>query len=91
MWRRLGIPLGWYNLTHDRLRFVLFSAGIALAVILMFVQYGFRNALLDANIQPIEQLNADLVRTKHFTELVVAKARALRGAACPAPVAEAGQ
>lgn len=37
------------------------------------------------------QLNADLVRTKHFTELVVAKARALRGAACPAPVAEAGQ
>jgi putative ABC transport system permease protein len=48
------------NLTHDRRRFVLFSLGIALAVVLIFVQYGFRNALLDSNILLIDKLNADL-------------------------------
>jgi len=55
------VPLAWLNLTHDRWRFVLFSLGIAFAVVLMFVQYGFRNALLDSNFLLIDQLNADLV------------------------------
>jgi putative ABC transport system permease protein len=58
--RRLRVPLAWLNLTHDRRRFVLFSLGIALAVVLIFVQYGFRNALLDSNVLLIEKLNADL-------------------------------
>ena len=57
---RFRVPLAWLNLTHDRLRFVLFSAGIALAVVLIFVQYGFRNALLDSNSLLINKLNADL-------------------------------
>ena len=54
------VPLAWLNLTHDRRRFVLFSLGIALAVVLIFVQYGFRNALLDSNVLLIQKLNADL-------------------------------
>src|SRR6516162_5950034 len=54
------VPLAWLNLTHDRRRFVLFSLGIALAVVLIFVQYGFRNALLDSNVLLINKLNADL-------------------------------
>src|SRR6516165_2791122 len=58
--RRLRVPLAWLNLTHDRRRFVLFSLGIALAVVLIFVQYGFRNALLDSNELLIQKLNADL-------------------------------
>jgi putative ABC transport system permease protein len=57
---RLGVPLAWLNLTHDLRRFVLFSLGIALAVVLIFVEYGFRNALLDSNVLLIEKLNADL-------------------------------
>jgi putative ABC transport system permease protein len=52
--------LAWLNLTHDRRRFVLFSLGIALAVVLIFVEYGFRNALLDSNVLLIQRLNADL-------------------------------
>jgi putative ABC transport system permease protein len=55
------VPLAWKNLTHNRRRFVLFSLGIALAVVLIFVQYGFRNALLDSNVLLIQKLNADLV------------------------------
>ena len=41
-------PLAWCNLTHDRVRFGLFVLGITFAVVLMFVQLGFRNALLHA-------------------------------------------
>jgi putative ABC transport system permease protein len=57
----LRVPLAWLNLTHDLRRFVLFSLGIALAVVLIFVEYGFRNALLDSNVLLIQKLNADLV------------------------------
>ena len=59
--RHLHVPLAWLNLTHDRRRFVLFSLGIALAVVLIFVEYGFRNSLLDSNVLLIQKLNADLV------------------------------
>jgi putative ABC transport system permease protein len=58
--RRRRVPLAWLNLTHDLRRFVLFSLGIAFAVVLIFVQYGFRNALLDSNVLLIQKLNADL-------------------------------
>src|SRR6516162_7332290 len=58
--RHARVPLAWLNLTHDRRRFVLFSLGIALAVVLIFVEYGFRNALLDSNVLLIQKLNADL-------------------------------
>ena len=58
--RYFRVPLAWLNLTHDRRRFVLFSLGIALAVVLIFVEYGFRNALLDSNELLIQKLNADL-------------------------------
>jgi putative ABC transport system permease protein len=54
-------PLAWANLTHDKVRFVLYVLGIGFAVILMFVQLGFRNALLDSNTQLIEKLRCDLV------------------------------
>ncbi len=54
-------PLAWANLTHDRVRFGLFVLGITFAVVLMFVQLGFRNALLDSNTQLHSKFNADLV------------------------------
>lgn len=56
-----AVPLAWRNLTHDRVRFGLFTLGIAFAVILMGVQLGVRNALLDSNCRVIDALNADLV------------------------------
>jgi len=54
-------PLAWCNLTHDPVRFLLYILGVAFAVILMFVQLGFRNALLDSNTQLHDKLRADLV------------------------------
>jgi putative ABC transport system permease protein len=55
------VPLAWSNLTHDRVRFALFSAGIGFAVVLMAVQLGIMNAMLDSNTVVLRQLNAELV------------------------------
>lgn len=55
------VPLAWYNLAHDRVRFTLFAAGVGFAVVLMGVQYGIMNAMLDSNTVIIERLDCDLV------------------------------
>jgi len=55
------VPLAWKNLTHDRVRFALFASGIAFAVVLMAVQLGIMNAMLDSNTVVFSRLNADLV------------------------------
>jgi putative ABC transport system permease protein len=54
-------PLAWFNLTHDRARFALFVLGVTFAVVLMFMQLGFRGALLDSNTLLHERIRADLV------------------------------
>jgi putative ABC transport system permease protein len=61
------IPLAWRNLTHDRRRLLVAISGIGFAVVLMFMQTGFRNALFDSTVNVLEGLDADLV--------LVAKAR----------------
>jgi putative ABC transport system permease protein len=55
------VPLAWNNLAHDRVRFMLFTAGITFAVVLMGVQYGIMNAMLDSNTRLLQRLNAELV------------------------------
>ncbi|MCA9177817.1 MAG: hypothetical protein KDB14_25295 [Planctomycetales bacterium] len=55
------IPLAWKNLTHSKPKLALSLAGVAFAVVLMFMQTGFRNALFDSTVQPIDELDADLV------------------------------
>src|SRR3972149_12057550 len=61
------VPLAWRNLTHDRRRLLVAISGIGFAVVLMFMQTGFKNALFDSTVQILQDLNADLV--------LVAKAR----------------
>jgi putative ABC transport system permease protein len=55
------VPLAWKNLSHDRVRFALFASGIAFAVVLMAVQLGIMNAMLDSNTVVFSHLDADLV------------------------------
>jgi hypothetical protein len=43
-------PLAWKNLTHDPRRLVVASCGVAFAVLLMFMEMGFLNALLDSTV-----------------------------------------
>lgn len=55
------IPLAWKNLTHQGKRMALAVGGIGFAVLLMFMQLGFQNALFDSTVQLPRQFNADLV------------------------------
>ena len=60
-WLTHRVPLAWKNLTHSKVRFTVAVAGITFAVLLMFVQFGFRAALLDSNTQLVRALNGELV------------------------------
>ena len=53
--------LAWKNLVTDWRRLTLGIAGVAFAAVLMFMQNGFRNALLDSPVQLLESLDCDLV------------------------------
>jgi putative ABC transport system permease protein len=55
------VPLAWRNLAHDKVRFALFTSGIGFAVVLMGVQYGIMNAMLDSNTAIIQHLKCELV------------------------------
>jgi len=53
-------PLAWKNLTHDWRRLAVAIAGIGFAVLLMFTQVGFQNALFDSQVKLIDDLRGDI-------------------------------
>jgi putative ABC transport system permease protein len=52
-------PLAWKNLTASKKQMALACGGIGFAVVLMFMQTGFRNALLDSTVQVTELFDTD--------------------------------
>lgn len=54
------VPVAWHNLTFQPLSFLGSALGVAFAVVLMFVQYGILNALLDSNVALVKCMDADL-------------------------------
>ncbi len=65
-------PLAWKNLTHEHRRLLLAVGGIGFAVLLIFMQLGFRGALLESTVELPQRFNADIVlvsKTK-FTILI---------------------
>jgi putative ABC transport system permease protein len=55
------VSLAWHNLVHNRRRLAVALGGISFAVILMFMETGFENALLDSTVQVLRDLDADLI------------------------------
>jgi putative ABC transport system permease protein len=53
-------PLAWKNLTHDWRRLLVAVLGIGFAVVLMFTQVGFQNALFDSQVKIIDDLVGDI-------------------------------
>jgi len=53
-------PLAWKNLTHDWRRLAVAIAGIAFAVLLMFTQVGFQNALFDSQVKLLDDLHGHI-------------------------------
>jgi putative ABC transport system permease protein len=65
-------PLAWKNLTSSGSKCLLAASGVGFAVVLMFMQIGFRNALIDSNVQlfslfDIEQANVVVVSRARFS------------------------
>ncbi len=54
-------PLAWKNLTHDLRRLLIAVCGVGFAVVLMFMETGFMNALFDSTVHILERLDGDLV------------------------------
>ncbi len=63
-------PLAWKNLTSSLSKCALAATGVGFAVVLMFMQIGFRNALIDNNIQIFS-----LFDTRVANLAIVSKAR----------------
>ena len=53
--------LGWRLVTRDAWRSVLAMAGIATAVLIVFVEMGFMNGVLDSQLRIVEAVRGDLV------------------------------
>jgi putative ABC transport system permease protein len=58
---RFNIPLAWLQLSREKIRLLIALAGIAFAVILMFMQLGFQAALYDSATRFHQSLQGDLV------------------------------
>src|SRR2546421_2253464 len=54
-------PLALQNLTHNPRRLLVAVLGVAFAVILIFMELGFLNALLESTVQILRRLNGEIV------------------------------
>lgn len=55
------LPIGWLQLTHNRMRLAAAIAGVAFANILVFMQLGFMSGLIESIRLPYNALNADIL------------------------------
>ncbi|MBD2177973.1 FtsX-like permease family protein [Pseudanabaena sp. FACHB-1998] len=56
-----AVPLAWLQLTYEKSRLLVAIAGITFAVVLMFLQLGFRDALFTSAVRLQGNLIGDLV------------------------------
>lgn len=60
--RLLGrLPIGWLQLTHNRMRLAAAIAGVAFANILVLMQLGFMSGLIESIRLPYTALDADIM------------------------------
>ena len=68
----MNTPLAWKNLTHNRVRTAIGVAGVGFAVILIFMQMGFKGAIRKTATQIYDSLEFDLMLRSpaylHLTE-----------------------
>ena len=56
----LKLPMAWLQLKYEKVRLLVAIAGISFAVVLMFMQLGFRAALFDSAVQLHASLQGEL-------------------------------
>ncbi|MBE9160856.1 ABC transporter permease DevC [Tychonema sp. LEGE 06208] len=66
------IPLAWAQLTREKMRLVIALAGIGFADLLMFMQFGFRDALFESSVSFHSQLQGDIFITSSQSTALIA-------------------
>lgn len=89
-------PIAWRNLTHNKRKLLIAVSGVAFAVMLMFQQTGFENALFDSTVEILKETDCDVVvfnRARfalsselRFRETLLAVAAGVEGAATVTPL-----
>jgi putative ABC transport system permease protein len=89
-------PIIWRGLTNDKKRLALSLMGIMFAALLMFMQLGFLNGILDSQAKLVGKLDADLVITslskrrfgfeEPFARRRLEQARAVPGVVAVSPI-----
>ncbi|MFQ3679574.1 MAG: FtsX-like permease family protein [Pseudanabaenaceae cyanobacterium] len=59
--RMFAVPLAWRQLTHQKSRLAVAIAGITFAIILIFMQIGFQDALFRSAVRLQTNIQADVV------------------------------
>jgi putative ABC transport system permease protein len=55
------LPVAWLQLKHQKLRLVIALSGVIFAVVIVFMQFGIRDALFDSAVLFHKSLNGDCV------------------------------
>lgn len=67
-------PLAWLNLLHSKMRTALAIAGVAFAVILIFMQLGFLGSAQQSATLFFDALDFDLlIRSRHYLHLIASR------------------
>ena len=90
------IPLAWAQLTREKMRLVIALAGIGFADLLMFMQFGFRDALFESSISFHSKLKGEifiintqstaLIAMKSFPQRRLYQALSFNGVTAISPV-----
>ena len=70
----MRIPLAWLNLVHGKTRTALAVAGVAFAVVLIFMQLGFLGSAEQSATLVFDSLDFDvLLRSRHYLHLIASR------------------
>ena len=67
----IAIPLAWLQLTREKLRLLVALSGVAFAVVLIFMQLGFREALFESAVRYHTTLVYDIALISPTTDFIV--------------------
>lgn len=91
-----AIPLAWLQLQRERMRLLIALAGIGFAVILMFIQLGFQDALFDSSVRLHINMQGDiflispqstsLIAMRSFSQRRLYQAYGMPGVASISPI-----
>jgi len=65
-------PLAWLQLSRERIRLLIALAGISFADILMFMQLGFKTALLNSSVRVHEKVQGDVFLMNPQSDALIA-------------------